>query len=85
MNLVLYVSFPIILIDSVPINDFRPSCTIVVLGSSANAIFLIRMNTLKQRRRGEILAPYVDDKNPDGGVRAWTELGDKHPDFRYIV
>ncbi|KIM78028.1 hypothetical protein PILCRDRAFT_76059 [Piloderma croceum F 1598] len=60
-------------------------CTIVVLGSSANAIFLIRMNTLKQRRRGEILAPYVDDKNPDGGVRAWTELGDKHPDFRYIV
>jgi hypothetical protein len=69
----------------VPTNDFRPSCTIIVFGSLVNAILLTRMNTSKQRRRGEILAPYVDDKNPDGGVRAWTELGDKHPDFRYIM
>jgi hypothetical protein len=43
------------------------------------------MNKSKQRRRNEILAPYVDEKNPDGGVTAWMELGDKHPDFRYAI
>jgi hypothetical protein len=66
-------------------NDFCPSCTIVVLGSLANAILLTHMNTLKQRRRNDILAPYVDEKTSDGGVRAWMELGDKHPDFRYTL
>ena len=43
------------------------------------------MNESKQRRRNEILEPYTDDKNSDGGTMAWTELGDKHPDFRYTI
>ena len=45
----------------------------------------MHMNKSKQRRRNEILAPYIDDKNADGGEKAWTELGDKHPDFRYTI
>jgi len=58
---------------------------VVVVGSLANAILLAHMNKLKQRHRNKILAPYVDTKNPDGGARAWIELGDKHPDFRYTL
>jgi len=57
----------------------------IFLGAVSCAILLTHMNASKQRRRNEILAPYVDDKNPDGGVRAWMELGDKHPDFRYTI
>jgi hypothetical protein len=60
-------------------------CIIIVLGSIANAILLTHMNTTKLRRRHEILAPYVDDKNLDGAVDAWMELGDRHPDFRYTI
>lgn len=55
----------------------------MVVGPLANALLLNHMNKTKQRRRNEILAPYVDSKNPDGGVKAWMELGDRHPDFRY--
>lgn len=54
----------------------------MVIGPLANALLLIRMNITKQRCRNEILAPYVD---PDGEARAWMELGDKHPDFRYTI
>jgi hypothetical protein len=43
------------------------------------------MNASKQRQRNEILAPFVDKNNSDGGVKAWMELGDKHPDFRYTI
>jgi hypothetical protein len=57
----------------------------MALFSLTNAILLTRMNASKQQRRSEILAPYIDEKNLDGGVRAWIELGDRHPDFRYAV
>jgi hypothetical protein len=65
-------------------NDLPTSSIITVLAALANGILLARMNTSKQQRRNEILAPYVDDKN-DGEVRTWMELGDKHPDFRYTT
>ncbi|KZO94431.1 MFS general substrate transporter [Calocera viscosa TUFC12733] len=34
----------------------------------------------KQERRGEILAPYGGDEK-----RAWRELGDNHPDFKWLL
>jgi hypothetical protein len=30
------------------------------------------MNPSKERRRNEILAPYMDEKNSDWGVKAWV-------------
>jgi len=66
------------------LDDFL-SAIFTFLGSFACAILLTQMNASKQRRRHEILAPYIDDKNPDGGTRAWMELGDKHPDFKYTI
>jgi hypothetical protein len=70
-------------------DDFRLSSIVIVLGSLLNAILLSHMNTSKRQRRAEILAPYVDENeknsDSDGGMRAWMELGDKHPDFRYTL
>jgi hypothetical protein len=66
-------------------NNFRPSSIVVVLGSLTNAILLTHMNKSKEQRRTEILARYADDKSVDGGMRAWMELGDQHPDFRYTI
>jgi hypothetical protein len=57
----------------------------MALFSLTNAILLTRMNACKRQRRSEILAPYIDEKNLDGGVMAWIELGDRHPDFRYAI
>lgn len=48
-----------------------------------NVAVLYYKNKRKQRQRAEILAPYADEKETDGGLRAWVELGDKHPDFVY--
>ena len=49
-----------------------------------NALYLRRQNRLKIEKRDEILAPYMEDgKSTDGGERAWLELGDRHPDFKY--
>jgi len=50
-----------------------------------NALVLRYMTKRKQRNRTEILAPYATEKEPDGGVRAWVELGDRHPDFKYVI
>lgn len=55
----------------------------IVAGALVNAAFLTRMNTKKRLNRDKLLAPYIDDK--DGGVRAWMELGDEHPDFVYTL
>jgi len=64
-------------------------CVVMALGFLANSFILSRMNASKQRRRAEILAPYGDDdtdgKVQGGGLIAWKELGDKHPDFRYTI
>ncbi|KAF8200246.1 major facilitator superfamily domain-containing protein [Pholiota molesta] len=50
-----------------------------------NAIVLRYLTKRKERLREKILAPYVTDKNPEGGLRAWVELGDRHPDFHYVI
>ena len=65
--------------------DFRFSCAAIIPVALLNSFILSRMNMAKQRYRSEILAPYIDQKNPDGGVRAWTDLGDRHPDFVYML
>lgn len=50
-----------------------------------NALLLIRLNRQKKAKRAEILAPYASQDEPDGGLRAWNALGDRHPDFRYVI
>ncbi|KAH9474630.1 putative transporter [Psilocybe cubensis] len=46
-----------------------------------NALHLIWLNRQKRLRRTDMLAPYATKEEPDGGIRAWVELGDRHPDF----
>jgi hypothetical protein len=48
-----------------------------------NVAVLYYKNRRKEKLRTELLAPYADEKESDGGLRAWVELGDKHPDFVY--
>jgi hypothetical protein len=79
------VCIPLNVSISFSFDGFLLSSIITVLGSLGNAILLTRMNASKQRQRNEILAPFVDKNNSDGGVKAWMELGDKHPDFRYTI
>ncbi|KDR77102.1 hypothetical protein GALMADRAFT_428725 [Galerina marginata CBS 339.88] len=50
-----------------------------------NALMLIYLNKRKKKTRTEALAPYVTEKEPEGGLNAWVELGDRHPDFRYVL
>uniref|UniRef100_A0A8H7XRX8 Major facilitator superfamily (MFS) profile domain-containing protein n=1 Tax=Psilocybe cubensis TaxID=181762 RepID=A0A8H7XRX8_PSICU len=50
-----------------------------------NALLLIRLNRQKKERRSDILAPYASQCEPDGGLRAWNALGDRHPDFKYVI
>ncbi|KAJ8080518.1 hypothetical protein AAF712_003076 [Marasmius tenuissimus] len=64
--------------------DLVFSASIIVI-ALMNALYLRRQNQLKVERRDQILAPYIEDgsKSTDGGERAWLELGDRHPDFKY--
>ena len=50
-----------------------------------NVVYLSFKNKSKNRigRREELLEKYNEDE--DGGLRAWMELGDEHPDFRYTL
>jgi len=45
-----------------------------------NMIFIHQGTKRKQERREEILAPYAGDEQ-----RAWRELGDNHPDFKWLL
>uniref|UniRef100_A0A0W0G0X2 Major facilitator superfamily (MFS) profile domain-containing protein n=1 Tax=Moniliophthora roreri TaxID=221103 RepID=A0A0W0G0X2_MONRR len=58
------------------------SALIVVL-AVVNAVYLSRQNKLKKEKREKLLAPYITAEEPDGGQKAWMELGDRHPDFKY--
>ena len=49
-----------------------------------NALMLSYANKRKKEKRAEILAPFSREE-PDGGLHAWVELGDRHPDFRYVI
>ena len=61
----------------------------ILVFSMLNVLCLYYATRQKQTRRTELLAPYVKNEDPDapldGGDKAWTELGDKHPDFRYAI
>ncbi|KAK7462345.1 hypothetical protein VKT23_007946 [Stygiomarasmius scandens] len=60
---------------------------LVILTSALNALILSRANRLKREKRIELLAPYLEHGSvePDGGLKAWVELGDKHPDYVYTI
>lgn len=51
----------------------------------ANYVVLKYKNNKKAENRDKVLAPFITEKDPDGGVAAWVELGDRHPDFRYAL
>ncbi|KDR72761.1 hypothetical protein GALMADRAFT_126423 [Galerina marginata CBS 339.88] len=57
----------------------------VIVLAGINALLLSWKNKQKEHSRAEILGPFSTEKEPDGGVRAWVELGDRHPDFRYVI
>jgi len=50
-----------------------------------NIAYLSWKNKLKARtgRRELLLKKYNQDEDPS--LRAWMELGDEHPDFRYTL
>ncbi|KAJ3522504.1 hypothetical protein NMY22_g11860 [Coprinellus aureogranulatus] len=60
------------------------SCLMSVF-TGLNMLYLSWQNKRKVLLRHEILKPYATEKEPDGGLRAWVELGDKHPDFKYTL
>ncbi|PPR04191.1 hypothetical protein CVT24_010739 [Panaeolus cyanescens] len=53
----------------------------------ANMYYLNRQNKLKVSNREELLRPYAKDGEKGGfdERKAWIELGDRHPDFKYIL
>jgi len=61
---------------------------LIMVGAGINALLLHHMNEQKAQRRDQILAPYgidSDDEKGSGATRAWVELGDRHPDFKYTL
>ncbi|KAF5373687.1 hypothetical protein D9758_000898 [Tetrapyrgos nigripes] len=63
------------------------SISIIIL-TAVNALVLSRANKKKKEKRDQLLAPYIDEKTGqtgDGGLQAWVDLGDKHPDFHYTT
>ena len=50
---------------------------------------LMHQNKVKKLKSDEILAPYIKEgdkeSEKDGGLEAWMELGDRHPDFVYTI
>jgi hypothetical protein len=72
----------------------------VTVISIINAFFLSRRNKEKQDpvKRHNILAPYHDsnitevdlesesnEPSKEANKRAWLDLGDRHPDFKYTL
>ncbi|KAF5391363.1 hypothetical protein D9757_001856 [Collybiopsis confluens] len=61
---------------------------LIILGAGLNAFYLDYMNKQKIKNRDQILAPYnleSDDVKRTNATRAWVELGDRHPDFKYTL
>jgi hypothetical protein len=64
------------------------SSILVVVGSLINIAYLSWRNKIKKRpgERAKLLEKYVvTDDDDDGGLKAWMELGDRHPDFVYTL
>ena len=61
---------------------------LLVAGALINTTYLSWRNKLKKRPevRAKLLEKYIINKeDDDGGLSAWTELGDQHPDFVYTT
>jgi len=61
---------------------------LLVVFSLINMAYLSWRNKVKKRPevRAKLLEKYVvSEKQNDGGLEAWTELGDRHPDFVYTL
>ncbi|THU80545.1 MFS general substrate transporter [Dendrothele bispora CBS 962.96] len=60
---------------------------LVMVVSAINSLILSRANRLKREKRFKILAPYLERGvgESGGGMKAWTELGDRHPDYVYTI
>ncbi|KAK7683471.1 hypothetical protein QCA50_013305 [Cerrena zonata] len=58
---------------------------VVILIAVINKVYLSHKNHRKTQCRATLLAPYVEQGLPDGGEKAWLELGDRHPDFLYSI
>lgn len=87
MNLILCVcilSFIHTLVSLMTSSMFYSAIGMISL-AIINALTLSYANKRKKEKRTEILAPFSTDKEPDGGVAAWIELGDRHPDFHYVT
>lgn len=50
-----------------------------------NAAYLHDQNRRKKENREALLEKYDTSKQADGGVQAWVDLGDRHPDFPYML
>jgi len=63
---------------------------LVIVISLVNVAYLSSRNKIKKRpeNRAKLLVKYMvanKQGEDDGGLRAWTELGDRHPDFVYTL
>ncbi|PLW34653.1 hypothetical protein PCANC_06457 [Puccinia coronata f. sp. avenae] len=64
-------------------------CAGILLGVSLNYMWLRYANHYKSNNRSKILEPYdphghgLTPGSPEF-LRAWAELGDRHPDFKYV-
>lgn len=61
------------------------SAALIAVFSVLIVLYLKWATREKQRKRDELLRPYVTEKEPLGGAAAWEELGDRHPDFKYAI
>ena len=67
---------------------FWVSTIIIIVAIIVNMAYLSWRNRVKKRPgvRTKLLEKYVADKGEhDGGMSAWIELGDRHPDFVYTL
>ncbi|KAF9038138.1 MFS general substrate transporter [Panaeolus papilionaceus] len=58
---------------------------LVAVLAAINAAYLAKQNRKKKVTRENLLAPYADEKDGYDEARAWNELGDRHPDFQYVL
>lgn len=67
---------------------FEYSSILIVVGSLVNVAYFSWRNKVKKlpEVRAKLLEKYVTaEKEDDGGLEAWIELGDRHPDFMYTL
>ena len=71
------------------LNPLLNSSILVFVGSFVNVAYLSWRNKVKKRpeERSKLLGKYKgdDDDDVNGGLDAWMELGDRHPDFVYTL